>query len=86
MNRRKFVQNSVLGTMAAVIGVEIVYGHSMPEGYKPLALQDPDPFKLFGKDEGMEVLNNRPWNIEAKAHLLDDAITPNRFMFIGIMG
>ncbi len=82
MNRRKFVQNSVLGTMAAVIGVEIVNGHSMPEGYKPLALQDPDPFKLFGKDEGMEVLNNRPWNIEAKAHLLDDAITPNRFMFI----
>ncbi|MCX2720322.1 sulfite oxidase [Lentiprolixibacter aurantiacus] len=82
MNRRKFVQNSVLGSMAAVIGVEIVYGHTMPSGYQPLGLQDPDPFKLFGKDEGMEVLNDRPWNIEAKAHLLDDAITPNRCMFI----
>ena len=82
MNRRKFVQNSVLGSMAAIIGVEIVYGHTMPSGYQPLALQDPDPFKLFGKDQGMEVLNDRPWNIEAKAHLLDDAITPNRFMFI----
>ncbi|MCE2611741.1 sulfite oxidase [Flavobacteriaceae bacterium D16] len=82
MNRRKFVQNSVLGSMAAFIGVEIVYGHTMPKGYSPLGLQDPDPFKLFGKDEGMEVLNDRPWNIEAKAHLLDDAITPNKFMFI----
>ena len=30
----------------------------------------------------MEVLNNRPWNIEAKAHLLNDKITPNKFMFI----
>jgi len=68
--------------MAAFIGVEIVYGHTMPSGYLPLGLQDPDPFKLFGKDEGMEVLNDRPWNIEAKAHLLDDAITPNKFMFI----
>ncbi|MBT8320991.1 MAG: sulfite oxidase [Eudoraea sp.] len=82
MNRRKFVQNSVLGSMAAFIGVEIVYGHTMPSGYFPLGLQDPDPFKLFGKDEGMEVLNDRPWNIEAKAHLLDDPITPNKFMFI----
>lgn len=82
MNRRKFVQNSVLGSMAAIIGVEIVYGHTMPSGYQPLGVQDPDPFKLFGKDEGMEVLNDRPWNIEAKAHLLDDPITPNRCMFI----
>ena len=68
--------------MAAIIGVEIVYGHTMPSGYQPLGIQDPDPFKLFGKDQGMEVLNDRPWNIEAKAHLLDDAITPNKFMFI----
>jgi len=28
------------------------------------------------------VLNDKPWNIEAKAHLLDDKITPNKFMFI----
>jgi DMSO/TMAO reductase YedYZ molybdopterin-dependent catalytic subunit len=54
----------------------------MPEGYNPLALQDPDPFKMFNKDKGMEVLNDKPWNIEAKAHLLDDKVTPNKFMFI----
>lgn len=30
----------------------------------------------------MVVLNDRPWNMEAQAHLLDDAVTPNKFMFI----
>lgn len=82
MKRRKFVKNTVLGSMTALIGTEIVFGSSMLEGYQPLALQDPDPFKLFELDKEMVVLNDKPWNIEAKAHLLDDKITPNRFMFI----
>lgn len=30
----------------------------------------------------MVVLNDKPWNIEAQAHLLDDAVTPNSSMFI----
>jgi DMSO/TMAO reductase YedYZ molybdopterin-dependent catalytic subunit len=30
----------------------------------------------------MIVLNNKPWNIEAQAHLLDDKITPNSSMFV----
>lgn len=82
MKRRNFVKKASLGTMASVIGAEIVFASVMPEGYKPLVLQDPDPFKMFDKDKGMEVLNDKPWNIEAKAHLLDDKITPNKFMFI----
>lgn len=68
--------------MTTVIGADIVFGNVLPEGYQPLALQDPDPFKMFDKDKGMVVLNDKPWNIEAKAHLLDDKITPNKFMFI----
>ena len=82
MKRRNFVKKTTLGTMASVIGADIVFGSVMPEGYKPLAFQDPDPFKMFDKDKGMVVLNDKPWNIEAKAHLLDDKITPNKFMFI----
>lgn len=82
MKRRNFVKKATIGTMASVIGADIVFGAVMPEGYKPLALQDPDPFKMFNKDKGMEVLNDKPWNIEAKAHLLDDKVTPNKFMFI----
>jgi DMSO/TMAO reductase YedYZ molybdopterin-dependent catalytic subunit len=82
MKRRNFVKKATLGSMASVIGADIVFGAVLPEGYKPLAMQDPDPFKMFNKDTGMEVLNDKPWNIEAKAHLLDDKVTPNKFMFI----
>ncbi|MFT5077369.1 MAG: sulfite oxidase [Saprospiraceae bacterium] len=82
MKRRKFVKNTLLGSMVALIGTEIVFGSSMLEGYEPLALQDSDPFKMFGLDKEMVVLNDKPWNIEAKAHLLDDKITPNKSMFI----
>jgi len=82
MKRRNFVKKATLGTVTAIVGTDIVFAKLMPENYQPLALQDPDPFKMFDKDRGMEVLNNKPWNIEAKAHLLDDKITPNKFMFI----
>jgi DMSO/TMAO reductase YedYZ molybdopterin-dependent catalytic subunit len=54
----------------------------MPNNYDLLGLQDPDPFKLFGKDKEMLVLNSKPWNMEAVAHLLDDKVTPNPYIFI----
>lgn len=82
MKRRNFVKRTALGTLSTLIGAEIVFGAKLPNGYLPLALQDPDPFKMFNKDRGMEVLNDKPWNIEAKAHLLDDRVTPNSSMFI----
>ncbi len=68
--------------MAGAIGTEIVFGNHILDGYVPLGLQDPDPFKMFNKDPEMVVLNDKPWNMEARAHLLDDKITPNKFMFI----
>jgi len=82
MKRRNFITKSALGTFTALLGTEIVFGSTMPRDYNPLALQDPDPFKLFNKDNGMSVLNTKPWNIEATAHLLDDRVTPNSVMFI----
>ena len=82
MKRRDFVKKTTLSSLAALIGVEIVFGSNIWEGYIPLALQDPDPFKMFNKNPEMVVLNDKPWNIEAQAHLLDDKITPNSSMFI----
>ena len=82
MKRRKFVQKSALSALSALLGAEIVFGKSLPEGYSVLGLQEPDPFKMFGKDPQMVVLNDKPWNMEAQAHLLDDKITPNKYMFI----
>ncbi|WP_142783956.1 sulfite oxidase [Changchengzhania lutea] len=82
MKRRVFAKKATLSTFATLIGTEIVFGSNLLEGYSPLALQDPDPFKMFKKHKDMIVLNDKPWNIEAQAHLLDDKITPNSCMFI----
>ena len=82
MERRKFIKKATLTSFAALIGSEIVFGTNMLKNYKPLALKETDPFKLFGLDKEMVLLNDKPWNIEAKAHLLDDKITPNSKMFI----
>ena len=82
MERRKFIKKASLSTLTAFIGMEIVFGNQIPEGYTLLALQDPDPFKMFDKDKEMVVLNDTPWNIEARAHLLDEKITSNKYMFV----
>ena len=82
MQRRRFINRSLLAAFTASLGTEIVFGHMIPEGYLPLGMQDPDPFALFNKDKRMRLLNDRPWNMEAQAHLLDHDITPNKFMFV----
>lgn len=82
MQRRKFIRKTALAALISAIGAEIVYGSHMPDGYQPLFLQDPNPFKMFNKDIQMVLLNNKPWNMEAQAHLLNDKVTPNKYMFI----
>lgn len=82
LKRRDFVKKTTLSSFATLIGTELVFGSQMPDDYTPLALQNPDPFKLFNKNKDMVVLNDKPWNIESQAHLLDDKITPNSSMFI----
>ena len=82
MKRRNFIKKASLTSLATLVGADIVFGHMMPAHYTPLALQDPDPFALFDKDKRMVVLNNRPWNMEAQAHLLNEKVTSNAFMFI----
>ena len=71
-----------MASFASLLGSEIVFGSKLIEGYIPLGLQDPDPFELFDKNKGMVVLNDRPLNMEAQAHLLDDRVTPNAKMFV----
>lgn len=82
LKRSAFIDRLALAGFSSALGANIVFGSWIPEGYIPLGLQDPDPFTKFKKDSGMVVLNDRPWNIEARAHLLDDRITPNKFMFV----
>ncbi len=82
MKRRQFISKTALSSLAVLAGTNVVFGSNMPEGYEPLLNAENDPFKMFGLDNDMTVLNKRPWNIEAKAHLLNDRITPSKYMFI----
>ncbi len=82
MERRNFLKKTSLAGLTALIGAKIVFAKNLHEDYTLLALDASDPFKLFNKDKGMVVLNDKPWNIEAQAHLLDDKVTPNKYMFI----
>ncbi len=82
MKRRAFVKKTALSSLAGLIGAPIVFGKKMPANYRPVTLQEPDPYQLFDLNQEMVVLNNRPWNIEAKAHLLDEDITSAEHMFI----
>lgn len=82
MKRRNFVKKASFGGFSAIVLSDIVFKDLLPKDYVPLAFQNPDPFKMFHKDPEMVLLNDKPWNMEARAHLLNDAITPNKYMFI----
>ncbi|MEJ2171367.1 MAG: sulfite oxidase [Woeseiaceae bacterium] len=82
VSRRGFLTNSGLVAMSAAIGASIPFAHLMPGGLIPAALaQSDEPFAIPGK-EGLIVLNDRPLNAETPAHLLDDDITPGRYLFV----
>ncbi|OEJ99995.1 sulfite oxidase [Roseivirga misakiensis] len=80
--RREFIKKSALASLTSIIGTEIVFGEKMLAKYSPIFLEQNDPQTLFNKHKEMTTLNDRPWNIEAKAHLLDDLVTPEDRMFI----
>lgn len=82
VKRRDFIKKSTLATFSALLGADIVFGNKMPSGYQPLFMDHNDPQTLFGKHKEMRTLNDRPWNVEAQAHLLDDEVTPADRMFI----
>ncbi len=82
ITRRGFLKGSGLAAMSAAIGASIPFAHLMPGGLIPAALaQSSEAFEIPGK-EGLIVLNDRPVNAETPAHLLDDAITPGRYLFV----
>ncbi len=80
--RRDFIKKSTLAAFSTVLGADIVFGDRLMAGYTPVLIEQNTPQALFGKHKEMRTLNDRPWNIEAQAHLLDDKITPADKMFI----
>ncbi len=80
--RRGFIRESGLIALGAALGATIPFAARMPAGLVPAAFAAEDaPAEIPGK-EGLVILNDRPLNAETPAHLLDDSVTPNRYMFI----
>jgi len=48
MKRRSFVTKTAMGSLATVVGADIVFGNHLPKGYTPLGLDTVDPYKAFG--------------------------------------
>lgn len=82
LTRRGFLTRGGLAAMSAAVGASIPFAHLMPGGLIPAALAQSDtPFEIPGK-EGLIVLNDRPINAETPAHLLDDRVTPGKYLFV----
>lgn len=78
-DRRGFLQKSALATLTTWLGSDIVFADRLPKHYLPLVVEI-DP--MATKHKGLVVLNDKPWNVETPAHLLDDAVTPADKLFI----
>ncbi|GAB3883924.1 sulfite oxidase [Spirosoma agri] len=78
-DRRGFLKKSSLATLTTLIGADIAFADKLPQHYLPLVV-DVDP--MADKNKGLVVLNDKPWNVETPAHLLDDAVTPADKLFI----
>jgi DMSO/TMAO reductase YedYZ molybdopterin-dependent catalytic subunit len=82
LSRRGFLKNSGLLAISTALGATIPFARYMPAGLIPAAFAaENSAIDIPGKD-GLIVLNDRPLNAETPAHLLDDEITPNRYMFV----
>jgi DMSO/TMAO reductase YedYZ molybdopterin-dependent catalytic subunit len=82
ISRRGFLTRGGLVAMSTAIGASIPFADLMPAGLIPAAFaQATEPFVIKGK-ENLIVLNDRPVNAETPAHLLDDDVTPAKYLFV----
>ncbi|WP_439559233.1 sulfite oxidase [Dyadobacter sp.] len=78
-DRRGFLRTSSLATLTGLLGTNIVFADRLPRHYLPVAFNI-DP--MADKNKNLVILNDKPWNVETPAYLLDDEITPAEKMFI----
>jgi len=82
ISRRGFLKNSGLAAMSAAIGAAIPFARFMPAGLIPATFAAEGSAAQIEGKEGLLVLNDRPLNAETPAHLLDDSITPSKYLFV----
>jgi DMSO/TMAO reductase YedYZ molybdopterin-dependent catalytic subunit len=80
-SRKSFLRTVGLVSFGSVLAKDVVYaGNINPELAK--WMQEGEDLTSLGKSSNLTILNNRPWNVETPAHLLDDKITPADKLFI----
>ncbi|MDQ3395152.1 MAG: sulfite oxidase [Bacteroidota bacterium] len=83
LKRRTFLKKSTFSAISLALGADFVFASSMPKGYLPIVFQgDEDFYTLYGKHKDLDILIDRPWNVETPVHLLDDAVTPADKLFV----
>lgn len=80
--RRKFLKQTLLGSLSLTTGVHVVFGKYLPKGVEILGLENELNEQFPQKSKLMTVLNDRPINMETPAHLLNDSLTPNELFFV----
>lgn len=79
--RRAFIKKTVAAGAAMAWGLPVAFSRHNP-GEPLLADLFQDKVLPVGKHPDLTLLNDRPWNIETPAHLLDDKVTPRDKIFI----
>ena len=80
-SRKDFIKKVSLITFGSVMLQDVVFAKNLSKGpFKNLT--EGDDLKSMKKSSELTVLNNRPWNVETPAHLLDDLITPADKLFV----
>jgi len=79
-SRRKFIQNGSWLVLSALFSPAVLRAQS------PVKLLDKwtqgNKLEKIGKHPELSILNDRPWNVETPPHLLDEAITPAKNLFV----
>jgi sulfite oxidase len=81
-NRRSFIKKSVFVTAGSLVSLPVIFSKNIPKGLELLAPIMPQETLPDGKHKDLIVLNDKPWNIETPAHLLDDLVTPTDKVFV----
>ncbi|MEM1122047.1 MAG: sulfite oxidase [Bacteroidota bacterium] len=82
IKRRQFLQKGSLAAFSIAIGLPIVHGKNLPPGLTPVELSEPPNNPLPNKHPELTLLNDRPINAEAPAHLLNESITSADRFFV----
>ncbi len=80
-SRKSFLRTVGLVSFGTVLANDVVYAKNISPDMARW-MQEGNDLSSMGKSSKLTIMNDRPWNIETPAHLLDDAVTPASKMFV----